>query len=305
MFNLFIKQWAPAAACAAILSGSMASAQGEFPTGTDTLFIGHSYFIRVAQAFNEIAEAGNFPDHTYQEEFRGGDQGSPEALYLHQPSRDRIEDILDTREIDLFAMTVHHEQSEGTYYYEEWINYALAQNPDTKILLAAPWETNGPLKELNEFREGNTAFADDFHLLVQELREIYAGRTEIYYIGYANVMAELWEQFDAGELEAVTYFDAQTQCEIVANENDDPDPAETCRERSNREPYADDSLFIDHFGHSGPVGYHTAAMVWFYFLYEDIDYVQHINPDYGILDVLDAGKPVVSENRRRFSPFDF
>jgi len=279
------------------------SAQGEFPEGAKNLFIGHSYFGRVAEKFEELVNEVDFPENRYQAVYGGGPNGSVQALYLHPSRRADIEQILDQGDIELFWMTVHPTQDPGTEYYEIWIDYALAQNPETKIVITFPRVQGGPSMELEDFQQANDLEHENtFNTIIAPLRRKYAERTDIFYIDYSEVMDQLWEQFDAGNLPVLSYFNAQEECIRRAEEEGSPDPEAGCETYAQLVDLGYESLFRDTGGHAGAMGTHTAAMVWFYFLYEDVDYYRFIDPQFGADDVLAAGRATVRQNFYAFQP---
>ena len=79
---------------AALLVSNGFAGEKEVP-GKDCLFIGHSFFIPVSRSFNGVAKAAGVEGHNQKEVFRGGKNGAPGSLWAHEPSRQKIQTILD------------------------------------------------------------------------------------------------------------------------------------------------------------------------------------------------------------------
>lgn len=74
--------------CSALLA-QLAQAQ-PFPTGAETLFLGHSFFRPVAQHLDQIVDAsGAYPDHSLTIVSNGGKKGVPGSLWQDQHNRNR------------------------------------------------------------------------------------------------------------------------------------------------------------------------------------------------------------------------
>ena len=136
--------------------------------GFDSLFIGHSFFRPMAEEMAVLAPLAGFDAHTQEVVFSGGATGSPEGLWLQNTKRATIQAELDEGDIDLFGMTYHPNYPSLTGYVN-WIDYALAANPDTIVFVAIPWITNPVKLHRSELRScarrrvpGGCASADRF-----------------------------------------------------------------------------------------------------------------------------------------------
>lgn len=110
-------------------------------TGFNSLFIGHSFFHPFALGMPFHAAQAGIVGHTQSTIIAGGANGAPQALWENASKRAEIQAILDGGDVELFGMTYHgaFPTSEG---YENRIEYALAQNSNTRFALALPWGTN-------------------------------------------------------------------------------------------------------------------------------------------------------------------
>ena len=109
------------------------------PTGNcrpQLLFIGHSFFVPIANEMDRLVADASVQGHRQQTVFSGGSSGNPSALWNDAAKRGELMYKLDGGDIDFFGMAM---EAETTEFYEKWIDYALAQNADTAIMLGVPW----------------------------------------------------------------------------------------------------------------------------------------------------------------------
>ncbi|MEM0954393.1 MAG: hypothetical protein AAGI24_09645 [Pseudomonadota bacterium] len=175
-------------------------------TGFNALFIGHSFFKPFAEGMSFHAQQSAVTEHSQQIVFSGGATGAPMALWNNDVKRSDIQAILDQGQTELFVMTYHpdYPTTEG---YELWIEYALAQNPNTRFAIALPWLTEPHTFDdasysalWKEFHEG------DFELGIDFLRRQYPD-TDVFAIPYGQAAIELRNLLSAGalnEVEAMT-----------------------------------------------------------------------------------------------------
>ena len=306
---------------------------GDSGNGYTMLFAGHSYFIRVSQTLNEIVNRQNidsrnqrFPDHEYREVFRGGANGSPEALWNDRegskarPSAfDAIIAELEDGQVDLFALTYHDSQRPGIQFYQNWIDTALSYNPDVDILISFPWLTNGPTTDTDVFINSSAIAAQNFfENEIQSLRRIYPD-TEIYFVDHGAVITQLKAEFDAQALESIDYLIREDRCltrwnellqDIAIGVEDDCEnlPRTDLRNADRTPPFADNDKvyqFFDYFGHSGPLGLEAAASLWLHYLYaaNGEELRDWFDPFYttDILTVERVIRSVRADNRTRFA----
>ena len=112
----------------------------------------------------------------------------------------RLQAILDSGDIELFGMTYHPDYP-GIEGYQNWIEYALLQNPDTRFFIAFPWATNPASVDVTEYETswetGHAMVLHDGH--IDTLRADYSD-SDIYCIPYGQGAIELYKLFDAGNL---------------------------------------------------------------------------------------------------------
>jgi len=172
--------------------------------GYNTVFIGHSFFIPVANGLPFHTQEVNIEGHVQSTEFSGGSTGAPLALWQDDEHRENIQAMLDTGTVELFGMTF-----EGTYPtlegYELWIDYALSKNPNTKIMLGLPWN-DYPTDYANaeEYSElWHSGRDNDWLVLIDSLRAMYPG-VEIFSVPYGQAAVELRNMLEAGDIPGMT-----------------------------------------------------------------------------------------------------
>lgn len=222
-----------------VMGNSEAMAQ----TGYHSLFIGHSFFRPVANEMPFHAAQAGIAGHTQSVVFSGGASGAPQALWENAAKRAEIQAILDSGDVELFGMTYSPEYP-TTEGYENWIDYALDQNPDTRFFIGLPWA------DFPENYDAQTyaaiwiqAHATLWHPFVDQLRMRYPN-SDIFCIPYGRSALELRQLFEAGNLPDVTALISNTQ----------------------------DSIFNDSKGHADDILIDQAALVWLNAIYDvDLD----------------------------------
>lgn len=209
--------------------------------GFNSLFIGHSFFNPFAQGMPDYSAAAGITGHTQTIVFSGGASGAPEALWDNASKRAEIQAVLDGGDVELFAMTFHPTYPTTTGY-ENWIDYALAQNPNTRIAIAWPWLTSPASTTAAAYAAvWNGAHTGGFHPFIDTLRDLYPG-VDIYCLPYGQA---------AGELRLLQAAD---------NLPDAP----------NLIGSAATSIFTDSLGHAGNILRDLGRLVWLNAIY-DVD----------------------------------
>jgi len=207
-------------------------------TGSDSLFIGHSFFRPFAQRMEFHGPNAGFIDHTQDLVTAGGANGAPEALWNDPAKRAQIQAVLDTGEVDLFGMTAHRDYPtlDG---YRLWFDYALAQNPDTRFFLALPWLPYPATMDAATYSAAwHEVHETTWHDTIDTLRLEYPN-VDIFGIPYGQAAVELYELFDAGLLPDVDTL-------LSAN---------------------DDSIFNDNLGHADDILVALGELVWLRAIY--------------------------------------
>ena len=206
--------------------------------GFDSLFIGHSFFRPMAEEMAVLAPLAGFDAHTQEVVFSGGATGSPEGLWLQDTKRANIQAELDEGDIDLFGMTYHPNYPSLTGYVN-WIDYALAANPDTIVFVAIPWITNPVNYTAASYAAAlDVGYPAVAYPLIDSLRDEYPDTT-IFAIPYGLSAGELYTRYADGELDDVT--------ELVGSNGS--------------------GVFRDGFGHADHILEDLASLVWLQAIY--------------------------------------
>ncbi|MDG2025998.1 MAG: hypothetical protein P8J50_02710 [Acidimicrobiales bacterium] len=152
--------------------------------------------------------------------------------------------------------------------YTNWIDYALAENPDTRIFVAIPWLTNPGSNSATDYNTiWNAAHVTLGHSMIDDLRNLYPA-VDIYEIPYGQAAGELYTLYAAGQLPDVDQLSG-----------------------------SGDSIFSDSFGHANDILEDLAELIWLRAIY-DVDLSTYaFNPGYttdlkAIADaVMDAHDP--------------
>lgn len=206
--------------------------------GFDSLFIGHSFFRPMAEEMAVLAPLAGLDAHTQEVVFSGGATGSPEGLWLQDTKRATIQAELDEGDIDLFGMTYHPDYPSLTGYVN-WIDYALAANPDTIVFVAIPWITNPVNYTAASYAAAlDVGYPAVAYPLIDSLRDEYPDTT-IFAIPYGLSAGELYTRYADGELDDVT--------ELVGSNGS--------------------GVFRDGFGHADHILEDLASLIWLQAIY--------------------------------------
>ena len=142
-------------------------------TGYNSLFIGHSFFRPFAEGLPFHATQAGITGHQQTVVFSGGCSGAPQALWEDDEKSQEIKQVLDGSDIDLFGMTYcgDYNTTEG---YENWINYALEKNPNTRIAIALPWLDYPSLSTTEDYVNSLfSAYEEGWKNLIFQLKALY------------------------------------------------------------------------------------------------------------------------------------
>lgn len=187
--------------------------------GLKSVYMGHSYFRRQAEAMNEYADIAGVIGHESYTLFRGGYNGSAYAIWEHEPSKTDIQDRLNVGDTEMFGMTLFVESdvpaSEGSHIdnqiqgLKNWMEYARTQNSETIFFVALPW-LGGPLTYVGETGDPHTSGYEEYgevirnsevavQGVVDELRDEFTD-SEIFLLAYGQGALELRTLYNQGNL---------------------------------------------------------------------------------------------------------
>ncbi|MEM9280812.1 MAG: hypothetical protein AAGA96_03215 [Verrucomicrobiota bacterium] len=167
-------------------------------TAKECLFIGHSFFVPVAQRFASLPAQSGIGDHRQRTVYARGAAGSPEALWKG-PKAGSIKRALQGGSIDLLGMTFHRPEDSSFEDYQRWVEFALKHNPDTDFFIGLPWSRNGGNATAAQMQAMNQEGDRILTRIVSRLRGVYPNQ-RFYYLNYGKAAAELNRLFELGEL---------------------------------------------------------------------------------------------------------
>ena len=226
------------------------SAEANFENGVNSVFMGHSFFIPVAKAFDVIATQSDFPSHQAELIFLPGQAGAPGPMWENEQARQQVEDLLASGDIDLLGMpiSIAPEDDKALGHYQQWIDLALTYNPNTSFFIGVVWMARGPSMEDQKYADLNEEGAQRHYELVKELRGIYPD-THIYLINYGKIASEMKFAFSADQLPDIEQLVGKDETAL----------------------FADDKI-----GHGGRLMHELCALTWISILYDaEIDALEY------------------------------
>ena len=254
--------------------------------GANSLFIGHSFFVPVAKAFEKMALENGFSEHKSQFVFASGPKGLPGALWDNENKKSKINSILAAGDIELFGMTsANGRRGDALEIYQRWIDLALSHNPDTKFFIGHSWIPGGPKADAEKFDQKIEKTGQDAYATIEKLRARYPNLT-IYFVNYGKAASIMRTMFDAGELDDIAKLAAsegrrrlnggssgERSRGILSRITDRRNNTQSGETQQSASSAADhnkfqDALFIDAMmGHAGPMMTQMMSLVWLHFLY--------------------------------------
>ena len=220
--------------------GNMGSPEEVEAENYNVLYIGHSFGRIFAQTLQDYAHIAGFDNHSQFIEMSGGASGAPDALWEDNGHRENIKDYLDTGEIDVLIMiccSIEFIESGGQSDQAIWnfTDYALENNPDTRIGLALPWKDYpADYDDADEYRNNSNETYESWERLASNLSSDYSG-ADVFTFHHGAVAYELREMFEGGHL--------------------DGDVEELIGPKAT-------SIFTDSKGHAGEMMIDTGTLIW-------------------------------------------
>ena len=206
----------------------------------NVLYIGHSFGRIFAQTLEDYAHSTGFDDHAQYIEMSGGASGAPDALWADDGHRKNIKAYLDTGEIDVLIMiccSIEFIETGAQSDEAIWnfTDYALENNPDTRIGLALPWKDYpSDYDNATDYRNNSDETYEAWKSLASNLSSDYPG-ADVFTFHHGAVAYELREMFESGGLEG------------------DIEKLTGSKETS---------IFTDYKGHAGDLMIDTGTLIW-------------------------------------------
>lgn len=171
-------------------------------TGFTTLVIGREDVTPMAAALQSLAAAAGFAEHSTVTISAPGAQGAPQALWNNASQRAAIQSVLDTGDVELFGLTFDP-AFPTVDSYKQWVNYALARNPDTRIFIVVPWGSDAAGASSAAYAAQYLGMEQSVHALIDSLRAKNPG-ADFYAVPSGRAAVELYALYAAGELPGIT-----------------------------------------------------------------------------------------------------
>lgn len=189
-------------------------------SGLNSLYMGHSYFKRQADAMDEYAEIAGIKGHESETLFLPGYTGSAWAIWEDTASKELIQEHLALGDTEMFGMTLFVEadakEGDGAHIdtqiqgLKHWIEFARAQNQETIFFVALPW-LGGPLTYVGETGDPQTSGYLEYEVaidtsestvktvIMDALRNEFSD-SEIFMLAYGHGASELRTLYNQGNL---------------------------------------------------------------------------------------------------------
>ena len=228
--------------------------------GLDVLYMGHSFGRPFAENMETAADLAGIEGHNQLIVSRGGEKGAPQAMWEDKKVQGKIKAELDTGTVDVLIMICCSKELLNSGVTESWAEleiaeYALAQNPDTRIGLAMPWvDFPRNFNDSAEHRERTDDGYPAFQAFAEQLSADLGG-ADVFTFYHGAAIYELRDMFEQGAL---------------------PEIESLIGPRST-------SIFTDEKGHAGLLAKDTGTLIWLNAIYGidplDVDMVDNYDVD--------------------------
>jgi hypothetical protein len=212
--------------------------------GLEVLYMGHSFGRPFAENMEAAADLAGIEGHNQLIVSRGGEKGAPQAMWEAPNVQEKIKAELDTGTVDVLVMICCSKELLNSGVTESWAeleiaDYALAQNPDTRIGLAMPWaDFPRNFNDSAEHRERTDDGYQAFQAFAEQLSADLGG-ADVFTFYHGAAIYELRDMFEQGALPEIESFIG---------------PRAT-------------SIFTDEKGHAGLLAKDTGTLIWLNAIY--------------------------------------
>jgi len=210
--------------------------------GLEVLYIGHSFGRPFARNLETTAELAGVEGHEQHIIFQGGENGAPQAMWEAPEQQALIEERLDTGTVDVVIMICCSQEFRETLDSDQAIveisQYALEQNPDTRIGLAMPWiDYPDAYPSVDEHRAATDAAWPLFRQLAEQIGDEVDAEVFAFYHGAA--VYEVRDLVEQDRSDDVTMLIGPR----------------------------DQAVFTDEKGHAGTLAQDVGTLVWLHAIY--------------------------------------
>ena len=213
--------------------------------GLTVLYAGHSFGRPFAREMTELTRSAGIDGHEQRVVFRGGSNGAPQAMWQDPEVQALIKEQLNDGAVDIVVLICCSEELLQTDFQRdqailEIVDYALAQNPETRFQLAMPW-SNSPhtYATAADHRAGTDAAYPHYQLLAESVSAASGGaEASAFYHGAA--VYEIRSRYENGLIPELTALIGPRHS----------------------------SVFTDETGHAGSMAKDAGTLIWLNALYE-------------------------------------
>lgn len=183
-----------------VLKPQLAIFREDVISGYQSLFMGHSLFDPMAVGMADQADEAGYVNHAQETFFFPSASGAPINIWNNPTNKAAVQQVLDEGNVALFGMAIHHDNL-GIEGYRLWVDYALKQNPDTRVFIGLPWLWYPHLYADGEDYDAawHTYHTTVVHGLIDQLREEFP-YTDFFCIPYGQAAGELYKLWEAESL---------------------------------------------------------------------------------------------------------
>ena len=213
--------------------------------GLTVLYAGHSFGMPFAQNLTKLAEFSGIEDHNQRIVFRGGENGSPQAMWENPTVKSEIKKNLDDGNVDVVILICCSEEliesrGQSDQAIVEIIEFALSKNTETRFGLAMPWiDFPGNYKDVNDHRSLTDMGYLAYKEFAKSLSKQFNG-LDIFTFYHGAAVYELRKMFENGKLQDVKRLIGPKKS----------------------------SLFTDEKGHTGDIANDTGSLIWLKAIYD-------------------------------------
>lgn len=173
---------------------------GEKTKGYTCVFMGHSFFYRVAHDFDRVAIGSGFTEHKQLVRVARGLQGTPGWLWKNVGPKEEARRMLREDKVDLLAISYHFASPKQCRVedYARWIDFARKKNPNIKIAIGISWLRAGN-RSPEKYLAAYNWVARQIYPLIDALRKKYPDNA-IFVLPHGRGVIELYARFKAGKL---------------------------------------------------------------------------------------------------------
>ncbi len=201
------------------------------------LFMGHSFFVPVANNFKQHPPRCGFTGYRQFVVGAGGDQGAPGNMWKRIHDGDPARKLIEAGQVDVIVMTYYPDSGSELSDYERWVDYALKYNLRTQFYVVAPWPKYNQTSMADFVKNGEKHYAI-IQGIIGQLQKKYAD-TKFTCIPQGLGVIELRRRLEKGEI---------------------PELAGLCKEEAGKND--GEFLFVDKLGHGDRMIHNLSQLIW-------------------------------------------